>query len=1192
MFISQNQEKNSLQELIAEIPYRKGPVVCTGLHGSERAFLLSRLCTGLKMPICLILPTWKEVELFKEDLCFFLEKSNIPVHTFRPYNITSPFQAVPCHSQTAAARIRVLYRLAVGNIPPLLLTCVRAVRQKLIPRQALGDYAELLMTEEETDRDQLIRKLIAGGYSSAAIVEEPGDFSVRGGILDVFSPLYPDPLRIEMFGDTVESLRFFSASDQRSLENVKEAVILPAKESILYPDQAGVFINRLREHGSLAEIPLQSIRKITEQVKNEGNFPGAENLLPFLYPETDSFFDYLPENTLLILSENKDLEKKLEDEENASLENYGRAVSEGIFCPKPDQIFLGSQEIRHCLYRNRPLLIREMHLSQTGDMREGTPGDFSGEASEADSQEKDSSFFRFSPEGNHQMREELKQQKNSDFPLMPLAERINEKKTADSAVLLVCGTASGAQRLHSLLTPYGIETRPLKAFPDESLPKGRVCICIGSLSSGFVWPGESLAIITENEIFGFRRHRKKSPARKVRTELLLNFADLNIGDLVVHREQGIGRYEGLCKLKLNGSEGDFLTLLYKDEDRLYLPVERMNMVQKYMGVDGIVPVLDKMGGASWSKIRAKVKKSVEKIAGDLLKIYAARSVNRGTAFDLSGYDFQGFEAGFPYEETPDQRKVIEDVLRDMAREEPMDRLVCGDVGYGKTEVALRASFVAVNNFRQVAVLVPTTVLAEQHFETFSKRFEDFPVEIACLNRFRSPKKQKEIISGIREGKTDIVIGTHRLLQKDVHFRSLGLIVLDEEQRFGVRHKEKLKSLKNTVDVLTLTATPIPRTLHLSLMGVRDISVISTPPEDRHAIITYVSEYDEGIIAQAVRRELRRGGQIFFVHNHVATIAKTAKHLQELIPEVRADIAHGQMREADLERIMFRFMNKETDMLVCTSIVESGLDVPSANTIIVNRADRFGLAQIYQLRGRVGRAGEQAYAYLFIPKESSLTKDARKRLKVLMEHSDLGSGFRIAMNDLQIRGGGSILGASQSGHIAAVGYDMFLKLMEEAVANLKGEPVQEELEPEINIPFSAYISEDYIPDTDQRMTAYRRLSKMKSLKDISEYKTELSDRFGPLPAECTNLLLKIMLKVLAVNAGVKRLDLVGGLLQLSFSEMHQKNPFAIANLISSRKKGIEFTPDHILKARLSGKGAGAMLAQSKNILKEIAQYVNG
>jgi transcription-repair coupling factor (superfamily II helicase) len=566
-------------------------------------------------------------------------------------------------------------------------------------------------------------------------------------------------------------------------------------------------------------------------------------------------------------------------------------------------------------------------------------------------------------------------------------------------------------------------------------------------------------------------------------------------------------------------------------------------------------------------------------------------VDKGYAFSSAGNDVRDFEAGFAYEETADQLKAIEDVIEDMQKATPMDRLVCGDVGYGKTEVALRASFLAVNEGKQVAILVPTTILAEQHYETFRRRFKRYPINVACLSRFRRPRVQRTIIDDLKTGKVDIVIGTHRLVQKDVHFSDLGLLILDEEQRFGVKHKEKLKKLRSSVDVLALTATPIPRTLHLSLVGVRDISIISTPPEFRKSIMTYISEFDPAVIADAIKKELRRKGQIFFVHNNIQSIDKIAKKLQQLVPEVRLAVAHGRMDEDELEQVMFLFMNREIDMLVCTTIIESGLDVATANTIIVNRADRFGLAQMYQLRGRVGRADEQAYAYLLIPHESLLGKDAQKRLKVLMEHSDLGAGFQIAMSDLKIRGGGTILGASQSGHIAAVGYDMFLRLMENAISDLKGEETVEPLDPEINVNFSAFLSESYIPDIDQRMSAYRRLAKMSELQQLADFKSESLDRFGPLPEEAENLLLKIMLKVLAKTAGVSRLDLVGRNLSLNFSESHQRNPAALVDMIIAAPKDFKLSPEHILKTQLASSQLNSQLVQTKNLLIEIAQRVN-
>jgi transcription-repair coupling factor (superfamily II helicase) len=798
--------------------------------------------------------------------------------------------------------------------------------------------------------------------------------------------------------------------------------------------------------------------------------------------------------------------------------------------------------------------------------------------------------YHFRIKDNFEISAALGRPQGKTHILLPLVDWIKDNQRQGLTVLLVCRSRNQAGRLEVLFEPYGIRPRRIQGCPDLKESKGFVYLSIGTVSPGFVWPEELLAIITDEEVFGTRGRRRPHGAIRARTELLV-FEELKKEDLVVHDEHGIGRYQGLVKLKIEGSTNDFLLIVYKDDDRLYLPVDRMNAVEKYIGVDGITPALDKLGGRSWSRVKARVKKSAERIAGELLKLYAARKVDKGFTFNTADEYFRDFEAGFSYEETADQRQAIDDVLSDMENPIPMDRLICGDVGYGKTEVALRASFVAVNNGKQVAVLVPTTVLAEQHFMTFSERFQRYPVNIACLSRFRTTAEQRAILKDLHSGKSDIIVGTHRLLSKDVLFKDLGLLVLDEEQRFGVRHKEKLKRLRQNIDVLTLTATPIPRTLHISLMGIRDISIISTPPEYRRAIITYISELNDVVVTDAIRKELKRKGQIFFVHNNIHTIENYADKLQKLVPEARLAVAHGRLSEEALENVMIRFINKDIDMLVCTTIIESGLDIPSANTILVNRADKFGLAQMYQLRGRVGRSDEQAYAYLFIPRKSDLGKDAQKRLKVLMEYSDLGSGFQIAMSDLKIRGGGTLLGVSQSGHIAAVGYDMFLKLMETTIAEMKGKPLREVLDPEINLDLSVFIPESYIPDIDQRLSAYRRIAKMKSLSELKAFETELIDRFGKLPAEATNLFIKVMIKILSLKAGIKRLDLKGTRLSLYFSPAHQKRPMGLADMIADNPKRYNFSSERVFKAKLHKSPKADRPRQIKNILKEIARHVN-
>ncbi|UCF91983.1 MAG: transcription-repair coupling factor, partial [Desulfobacterales bacterium] len=856
-----------------------------------------------------------------------------------------------------------------------------------------------------------------------------------------------------------------------------------------------------------------------------------------------------------------------------AVQNYQASCAANRLCVAPESLYLKWSEVEEILAAKRPIRVKMLDvLTAEGD------------------QSPSARTFNFDVKDNTDISAALRNFRDKDNLLLPLVEWIKDQFQTGCGILMVCRSRPQAERLKSLLMPYGLPLRLIDGYPSGKVDPGSVYIVLGQISSGFVWPAESLALISEDEIFGAKHHRRR-PAKPPARTPLLDLQELKRDDLIVHVDHGIGRYDGLVKLSIDGITNDFLIVIYRDGDKLYLPVDRMGMVQKYMGVDGIEPVLDKMGGKSWQRVKARVKRSAEKIAGELLKLYAQRKVDKGFVFQSLDSYFRDFEAGFAYEETPDQIKAIEDVLQDMQQSIPMDRLVCGDVGYGKTEVALRASFLAVNNGKQVAVLVPTTILAEQHYATFSERFERYPVNIACLSRFRSRRNQRAIIADLKAGKIDIVIGTHRLLQKDVAFKDLGLLVLDEEQRFGVKHKEKLKQMRSSVDVLALTATPIPRTLHMSLTGIRDISIIATPPEYRQSIITYISEFEEAVVAEAIRHELARQGQIFFVHNNIYSIDRIAKKLRQLVPEARLAVAHGRLDEEELERVMWLFMKKEFDLLVCTTIIESGLDIPSANTIIVNRADRFGLAQMYQLRGRVGRADEQAYAYLLIPKESLLGEDARKRLKVLMEHSDLGSGFQIAMNDLKIRGGGTLLGASQSGHIAAVGYDMFLQLMETAIAELKGEPVPETLEPEINIGLSAFLSETYIPSIDQRMAAYRRLARITELTEIADFKLELIDRYGALPNEGKNLLFKIALKVLARKAGVSKFDLTGEQLILSFSESHQMNSAGIADMILAEPTRFELKPNHLLIVKLTHRSVVRQLAQAKNLLQEIARRVS-
>jgi transcription-repair coupling factor (superfamily II helicase) len=1009
---------------------------------------------------------------------------------------------------------------APRNGPYLVVISIDTLRCKLMPKTRLDQYAELVMANEETDRDDLIHRLEAGGYHRVSLVEDPGEYAVRGDLLDLFVPGMPRPVRMEFFGDLVESIRSFSPYTQRGIKELSEVIVIPATEAILLDQDQPHVLARLRSHAKAAGLDDAKIREYVTQIRQTGRFAGIETMLSMVYDTLDDTFDYLSDGFCVIWDSPENLAEKAVDYENRARQNFQTLTAEKRLGGDPDHCLVPFDQVAERIGQTPHLTFDDLALNRT---RRGK------------------AVFSFHPETIDILPETLGMKNRSDTPLKPLVDWIDSRVTAGSKIVCVLHQDAQVQRLISLLAPYGLTPAPLKTIQEAESRTAGLYFVVGTLSTGFVLTDHHLVLITEEEIFGKKRVRRvMRSSRDLKTEMIAP-EELENGDIVVHAEHGVGRYDGLVNLDVGKISQDFIKILYQDEDTLYLPVDRMEMIGKYIGVDGHKPVLDKIGSKAWIKSKAKARKEVEKMAADLLDLYAKRKINKGFSFSQPDNYYQDFETTFPYEETRDQLKAIDEVHLDMESDTPMDRLVCGDVGYGKTEVAIRAAFKAVNDGKQVAMVVPTTILAEQHLATFRERFKNYPVNIAGLSRFRSRKEQTAILDQMADGRMDIVIGTHRLLQKDVSFKSLGLLVIDEEQRFGVRHKEVLKKKRSTVDVLALSATPIPRTLHLSLTGMRDISVIKTPPADRQPIISYITPYEDGVVKDAINKELARDGQIFFVHNNIKTIFKVADNLKKLVPDARIGVAHGRLSEAELERVMLAFVNMEINLLVCTTIIESGLDIPSANTMIIDKAERFGLSQIYQLRGRIGRGDHQAYAYLFVSDESRISKDARKRLAALMEYRDLGSGFQIAMKDLQIRGAGTALGASQSGHIAAVGYDLFLKLLDQAVHDLKDDTHLEPLDPEINAGMSTGFPETYIESVSQRLTLYRRLSRLTSLSDISDMKKELLDRYGPLPRSAENMLLKIMFRVLAIQCGVQRLDIDPSALVLTFSLPHLPMP---------------------------------------------------
>lgn len=1153
--------KSKIQQLNEALSRADVRISISGLKGSTPAYVMSRLAGETKMSCLVVLPDTDAAEEFCQELRFYAGRKESILY-FPPWE-TAPFEQVSPHPDNTGERLHALFKLMEGNVP-VIVTTITAAYQKLLPRRVLGEVSQYLVAGEEVDRDALLGKLVSLGYSGVPLVEDRGTFAVRGGIVDIFPPDAPLPARIEFFGDFADTIRTFDPLTQRSLQPLSELVLLPSREIVFTEEAVREFAARIKNRCDDCGIPATRRRELLEQVQNAMYPQGIEYLQPLFYSGMETLFDYLPADSITVLIDPVAVAAEAERFSSELLFAEKRALERGTVTCSTEDLYLVPEQADAYLSRGRKIDIMNLEL----------------EGHDADAQS-----FRFQAECNDDLH--LDVSPDAEEMLRPLVNRLSAWLDSGQKVVVACHQAGQAHRLYELLSHYSLALQVSgRDFPYERANRtGRVDILVGYISRGFRLPDESLVVIAEEEIFGKRiKRRGISEIRK--KQILTSLAELKPGDYMVHIDFGVGQYKGLQHLVLDTIEGDFLFLEYAGSDKLYLPVDRINLVQRYVGSEGITPVLDRLGGAGWEKKKAKVLESVREMAEELLKIYASRQVEEGFSFSPPDDLYREFEASFAYEETPDQMSAIEDVLGDMEKEKPMDRLICGDVGYGKTEVAMRGAFKAVMDGKQVAVLVPTTVLAQQHLETFRKRFEAYPVKVEMVSRFRSPRQLKTILEEVKKGEIDVIIGTHRLLQKDVVFKDLGLVIIDEEHRFGVAHKEKLKQYRAVVDVMTLTATPIPRTLHMSLTGIRELSIIDTPPVDRLSIKTFVARYSDDMIREAVMRELRRGGQVFFVHNRVQSIQAMAEYLQSLVPEARLAVGHGQMNEKELEEVMLGFMHGEYNLLLCTTIIESGLDIPTANTIIINRADSFGLAQLYQLRGRVGRSRQRAYAYFLIPGEGAISPDARERLKIIQDITDLGAGFRIATHDLEIRGAGDLLGARQAGNIAAVGFELYTELLEEAVCRLKGEEHTERVEPEINLRIPAFIPEDYVQDPNQRLVLYKKLAQSVSEDDVSEIMEELVDRFGVLPAAVSYLLEVMRLRVHLKSFLIRKLEFDGRRLIASFHEKTPVSPDAILSLIRQSPKKYQFTPDFRLCADLSDTSFEGALAETRNILKRL------
>ena len=1126
-----------------------------GLRGSAIPWFLTT--HNPDAPACCIVADEDMTDGFEQDVALFTGRPTItfPGYEIPPYTPLSPDQ------RTTASRLSTLFHLLDTKEPFILIISIETLLRRVMGRRLLQDHAQLVMEGEECDLNELQAALAAMGYEPVSLVKGYGDYAIRGGIGDIYPPpfLLPDkrlidsPVRLDFFGDFIESIRLFDSLRQRATDRCEEVVILPVSDVLLPADGSGPMTRRLaRQWLELADQQNWSAEKSSELAERIGNgqrFAGIEFFLPFFNGDNvETILDYLPPATTLFFIEPEAVKSQAVLIQERIEANYQSGVSAGSPCLPPAELFMLGDELGSCLDKFEKVGLSDIHL------------------------ESDSAITLRSS-GHQLLKQEIAYSRKQHGLLKVLAGRIDEWLEQGDSVIICCRSSQRSRNLAELLSRFEFSLMPIDAPIDiDQLTQHRdqrtVFLIHHPLQKGFSLEDKRVHLISESELFGERRIGFKKRTKTTAGEPI-SFAQLQQGDVVVHREHGLGIYQGLETITLQQITNDYLLIEYKDGDKLYVPVDRLNLVSRYEGLSDKQPKIDKLGGQAWKSTKQKVSDEVWKVAQELLDIYASREVRSGRAFSAPGEFYRELEESFPFDETSGQHQAINDTISDLVSDRPTDRLICGDVGYGKTEVAVRAAFKVVEDSCQVAILVPTTVLAEQHVKTFRERLKDFPVKIACLNRFRTSRQQKEILAGLADASIDIVIGTHRLLSKDVVFNDLGLLIIDEEHRFGVAHKERIKRIKAEVDVLTLTATPIPRTLQLSLLNIRDLSVISSPPEHRRPVKTFVARYDDLVIKEAVNRELLRGGQVFVVHNRVKSINRMARTVEKLVPQARIAVAHGQMAGKELEDIMVAFVNNQIDVLISTTIIESGLDIPSANTIIINRADRLGLAEIYQLRGRVGRSAIQSFAYLLVPSLDHLSKESRERLKALMEYNELGGGFKLAMSDLQIRGGGNLLGVSQSGHIAAIGYDLYLDLLQKTVADLKARRDDqssgrrsEDFDPEINLSISAYIPESYINDIEQRYVMYRRIAQQSRVEASSDtdLHDELEDRYGPLPPEVSNLFSVVAVKKKLIDLRISKVERGAANLVFSFMNDTPVKTEPLLQKISASKSSIRLTPD--------------------------------
>jgi transcription-repair coupling factor (superfamily II helicase) len=1143
----------------------------SGLTATARALYIPLMARAARQTVVVVVADNKAAEALEPLLKAGCELTGAidPARVVRlPAHDVLPFENLSPHPDVQEQRASALWKLST-NAVDILIAPVESAALKLFDRDYYAGLAVTLRRGDELDLETLTAHLGSVGYTQMDLVEMPGQFTRRGGILDVYSPEADRPVRIEFFGDEIDTIRKFDPETQRSQSGLDETELLPLTETPVTEHLLAAVNARLSQQRVETGDEDEELAAEAAAASGVSVFPGWEFFSAVAGAEK-SLLSLIPRCALFV-DEPAMVRNQIDRWWNKVEQRHERSGMGSLI--RPEDIYL------------RPEILVVSLQSQMGlDL---------DQLGAVDVLDEDATL------GEIELQTRPTLRFHGSIPA--LTDQIKNLMQAESRIVLAVPHQGDVERLATLMRDYQVPYRlgSRTAHPGETIFEEasymagdlRVPVIVRSpLASGVSFPSSNLIVFGANDLNDEADVTARPVPKKSKTAAFVSdFRDLTIGDYVVHVEHGIAQYHGLKEIVQDGLSVEFMILEFAESAKLYVPLTRLDLIQKYRSTDtGPAPVLNKLGSQQWTKTKARVRKAMQDMAGELLKLYAQRHTAEGTAFSKDNEFQREFEDSFDYTETDDQLSAIRAIKYDMESTTPMDRLLCGDVGYGKTEVAMRAAFKAVQDGKQVAVLTPTTVLGFQHFETFKQRFSQFPIHVEMISRFRTAKEQKDIVERVEAGKVDILIGTHRLLSKDIKFQDLGLLVVDEEQRFGVRHKERLKQMRKEIDVLAMSATPIPRTLHMSLVGLRDMSVIETPPKDRMAIQTVVAKYDEKIVRSAVELELERGGQVYFVHNRVESIYEIASRIQELVPGARVAVGHGQMGETELERVMLAFMHHEYDVLVATTIIENGLDIPLANTILINRADRHGLSELYQLRGRVGRSNRRAYAYLLIPQDTELTEIARRRLAALKEFSDLGAGFKIAALDLELRGAGNMLGGEQSGHIEAVGFELYTSMLEAAVKELKGEGAEERPATQLNLGIALRIDESYVPEENQRLRLYKKIAGTQSAAAINEIRAELEDRYGALPDATVYLLEAARLRLECERIGVAQIDRKRSELQIRFVENAAVDPNRLMQLVArNARRGAQFTPQGVLKLPLTATRPDEVLLEIQEILSRLA-----